>query len=156
LDNTIIVLVSDNGASGEGSPNGSVNENKFFNGWPDDLTDNMKYLDKLGSPDTYNHYPTGWAAAFNTPYKMFKRYTLEGGIADMCIISWPKNMKKVAGQVRDQYHHAVDIVPTLLEMCNVTAPPAIKGVTQNQFDGVSMTYTFHDDKAKSQRTTQYY
>ncbi len=156
LENTIIVLVSDNGASGEGSPNGSVNENKFFNGWPDNLAENMKYLDKLGSPETYNHYPTGWAAAFNTPYKMFKRYSLEGGIADMCILSWPKKMKKIAGQIRDQYHHAVDIVPTLLELCDVNAPSSIKGVTQSHFDGISMSYTFDDSKANSKRTTQYY
>ena len=67
LDNTIVVVSSDNGASGEGSPNGSVNENKFFNGWPDDLQENLKLLDELGSPRTYNHYPTGWAWAFNAP-----------------------------------------------------------------------------------------
>jgi arylsulfatase len=156
LDNTIIVVVSDNGASGEGGPNGSVNENKFFNGWPDELSENMKYLNKLGSPDTYNHYPTGWTAAFNTPYKMFKRYSLEGGLADMCIISWPKKMKRIAGQVRDQYHHAIDIVPTMLELCGVTSPDSIKGVAQSAFDGMSMTYTFSDAKTKSKRTTQYY
>ena len=75
LDNTIIFYCADNGASGEGSPNGSVNENKFFNGYPDDLAENLKYLDKLGGPDTYNHYPTGWAVAFSTPFQMFKRYS---------------------------------------------------------------------------------
>lgn len=156
LENTIIVVVSDNGASGEGSPNGSVNENKFFNGWPDDLQDNLKYLDKLGSPDTYNHYPTGWAVAFNTPYKMFKRYTLEGGIADPCIIAWPKSMKKIAGQIRDQYHHAVDIVPTLLDLCGLEQPDTINGIVQSEMDGISMTYSFDDPQVKSQRTTQYY
>ena len=76
LDNTLIVVISDNGASGEGGPNGSVNENKFFNGVPDDMADNLRLLDMLGSPETYNHYPTGWAMAFNTPFKMFKRYDL--------------------------------------------------------------------------------
>ena len=156
IENTIIVVVSDNGASGEGSPNGSVNENKFFNGWPDDLQDNLKYLDKLGSPDTYNHYPTGWALAFNTPYKMFKRYSLEGGIADPCIISWGKNMESVAGQIRDQYHHAIDIVPTLLDLCAVQSPATINGVVQSDFDGISMAYTFNEANAESQRTTQYY
>ena len=75
LDNTIVIYAADNGASGEGSPNGSVNENKFFNGWPDTIEDNMPLIDKLGSPDTYEHYPTGWAMAFSTPYKMFKRYS---------------------------------------------------------------------------------
>ena len=82
LDNTIIVFCSDNGASGEGGPDGSVNENKFFNGIPDSLEENLKYLDELGSPATYNHYPTGWAAAFNTPMKMWKRFNFEGGTAD--------------------------------------------------------------------------
>ncbi|MFC7101103.1 sulfatase-like hydrolase/transferase [Nonomuraea rubra] len=127
LDNTIVVVVSDNGASGEGSPDGSVNENKFFNGWPEDPAENLAKLDQLGGPDTYNHYPTGWAWAFNTPYKMFKRYTLEGGIADPLIISWPARMKDVGGQVRDQYHHAIDIVPTVLDLVGVEPPGQIKG-----------------------------
>ncbi|MGZ8688636.1 MAG: arylsulfatase, partial [Gaiellaceae bacterium] len=90
LDNTIVVLVSDNGASGEGGPNGSVNENKFFNGVPDTIEENLEHLDDLGSTRTYNHYPTGWAWAFNTPFKMWKRYAnYEGGIADPLIVSWP-------------------------------------------------------------------
>ena len=75
LDNTMIVLVSDNGASGEGGPNGSVNENKIFNGLPDKIEENLPYLDELGGPRTYNHYPTGWACAFNTPFKLWKRYS---------------------------------------------------------------------------------
>ena len=78
LDNTIIFYCADNGASGEGSPNGSVNEGKFFNGYPDDIEENLTMIDQLGSPDTYNHYPTGWAMAFSTPYRMFKRYSLPG------------------------------------------------------------------------------
>ena len=82
LENTIVVLVSDNGASGEGGPNGSVNENKFFNGIPDTMEENLQYLDVLGSTATYNHYPVGWAWAFNTPFKMWKRYNFEGGVAD--------------------------------------------------------------------------
>jgi hypothetical protein len=79
LDNTVIFYCADNGASGEGTPNGSVNENKFFNGYPDDLEENLKHLDDLGSPDTYNHYPTGWATAFSTPFQMFKRYSQYAG-----------------------------------------------------------------------------
>ena len=92
-DNTLIVLVSDNGASGEGGPNGSVNENKMFNGIPDDIASNLAMLDELGGVKTYNHYPTGWAMAFNTPFKMWKRYEFNGGTADACMISWPKGMK---------------------------------------------------------------
>src|SRR4029079_11278388 len=90
LDNTIVSRVSDNGAAGEGGPNGSVNENKFFNGIPDSIEENMKYLDDLGSTKTYNHYPNGWAWAFNTPFKLWKRYNFEGGVADPLIVSWPK------------------------------------------------------------------
>ena len=75
LENTIVIYAADNGASGEGTPNGSVNENKFFNGYPDELSENLKLLNVLGGPDTYEHFPTGWAAAFSTPFKMFKRYS---------------------------------------------------------------------------------
>lgn len=156
LENTLIVVVSDNGASGEGTPNGSVNENKFFNGWPDDLQDNLKMIDELGSPSTYNHYPTGWAWAFNAPYKMFKRYVLEGGIADPCIIAWPKMMKNVGGGVRDQYHHCVDIVPTILDCLGIEPPDSLKGYTQSPIQGVSMRYTFDNPDAPSARHTQYY
>jgi arylsulfatase A-like enzyme len=81
LENTIIFYCADNGASGEGSPNGSVNEGKVFGGYPDDLQQNLAMIDQLGTPDTYNHYPTGWAVAFSTPYRMFKRYTYQGGYA---------------------------------------------------------------------------
>ena len=156
LENTIIVAVSDNGASGEGTPNGSVNENNFFNGWPDDLQENLKMMDELGSPNTYNHYPTGWAWAFNAPYKMFKRYVLEGGIADPCIISWPKMMKDVAGQVRDQYHHCIDIVPTILDCVDMESPMFINGYQQSPIQGTSMRYTFDNPDAESTRHTQYY
>jgi arylsulfatase len=156
LDKTIIVVCSDNGASGEGSPNGSVNENKFFNGWPDDIKENLAKLDELGGPGTYNHYPTGWAAAFNTPYKMFKRYTLEGGIADPLIVAWGSGMSEVAGQLRDQYHHAIDIVPTIYDCLGITPPDVVRGYTQIPIQGTSMRYSFEDATAASTRQTQYY
>jgi arylsulfatase len=156
LDDTIIVVCSDNGASGEGSPHGSVNENKFFNGWPDDLAENLQKIDELGGPGTYNHYPTGWAAAFNTPYKMFKRYTLEGGIADPLIIAWGTGMSGVAGQTRDQYHHAIDIVPTIYDCLGITPPSVVRGYTQIPIQGTSMRYSFEDATADSTRQTQYY
>jgi arylsulfatase A-like enzyme len=156
FDNTLFIVVSDNGASGEGTPNGSVNENNIANMWPDDLKENLKMLDALGSPLTYNHYPTGWAWAFNAPAKMFKRYTLEGGIADPLVIAWPEKMKKVAGQLRDQYHHAIDIVPTIMECTETEAPEFIKGYYQSEIQGVSMCYSFEDAKAPTTRTTQYY
>ena len=156
LDNTLIIVCSDNGASGEGGPTGSVNENKFFNGWPDDLKENLAKIDELGGPLTYNHYPTGWAWAFNSPYKMFKRYILEGGIADPLIISWPKETKKSAGGFRDQYHHAIDLVPTILDCCGVEQPATINGHAQTPIQGVSMRYSFNDGKAATTRHMQYY
>jgi arylsulfatase len=157
LDNTIIFYAADNGASGEGTPNGSVNENKFFNGYPDDLAENMKLLDVLGGPDTYEHFSTGWAAATSTPYKMFKRYSqYAGGTADPLVISWPKGIK-ARGEVRNQYHHSVDIVPTILEITGLKMPAVYKGVEQYPLSGVSMRYTF-DAKADgpTQKHRQYY
>jgi arylsulfatase len=155
LDNTLVILVSDNGASGEGGPNGSVNENKIANGIPDDLAENLAKIDDLGGPRTYNHYPTGWAMAFNTPFKMWKRYEFNGGTADPCMISWPKGMR-ARGQVRHHYHHAIDIVPTILDALGVDAPRAIKGHTQSAFDGVSMRYSLDDESGLSARRTQFY
>jgi arylsulfatase A-like enzyme len=154
-ENTLVILVSDNGASGEGGPDGSVNENLFFNGIPDDLATNLKMLDELGGPKTYNHYTNGWAMAFNTPFKMWKRYEFNGGTADPCIISWPAGMK-ARGEVREQYHHAVDLVPTVLDCLGVESPATIKGHVQSAFDGVSMRYAFDDAGADGARTTQFY
>ena len=154
-DNTLLILVSDNGASGEGGPNGSVNEMKMMQGIPDTVEDNMPLLDDLGSPKTYNHYPNGWAMAFNTPFKMWKRYEFEGGTSDPCIISWPAGLKS-NGEIRDQYHHAIDIVPTILDVLGVEPPETIKGHVQSAFDGVSMRSSFDDAKARSTRTTQFY
>jgi arylsulfatase A-like enzyme len=155
LENTLVVVVSDNGASGEGGPNGSVNEMKFANGVPDDLEENLAKLDALGSTSTYNHYPNGWAMAFNTPFKMWKRYEFNGGTADPCIISWPAGTT-ARGEIRDQYHHAIDIVPTILDVLGVEAPETIKGHTQTPFDGVSMRDSLDDASASSARRTQFY
>ena len=157
LENTIVLYAADNGASGEGSPNGSVNENKFFNGFPDALEENMKYIDVLGGPDTYNHFPTGWAAAFSAPFKMFKRYSqYAGGTNDPLIISWPKGIK-ARGEIRHQYHHSVDIVPTLLEACGIEMPEVYNGVKQTPLSGVSMVYSFDaEPDGQTQKETQYY
>ncbi len=155
LDNTLVIVVSDNGASGEGGPNGSVNENKFMNGIPDDLAENLAKIDELGGPNTYNHYPNGWAMAFNTPFKMWKRYEFNGGTSDPCIISWPEGIK-ARGEIRSQYHHAIDLVPTILDVLGVEAPAAIKGHTQTRFDGVSMRSSFDAPDAPSTRSTQFY
>lgn len=156
LDNTMVIVVSDNGASGEGGPNGSVNENKFFNGIPDSLEDNLKYLDVLGSPETYNHYPNGWAAAFCTPFKMYKRFSgHEGGTADPMIITWPREIKS-QGELRDQYCHAIDIVPTIYDCLNVEPPDSVKGCPQSQLEGVSLRYAFDDASAPTRKQAQFY
>jgi arylsulfatase A-like enzyme len=154
-ENTIVILVSDNGASGEGGPNGSVNENKICNGIPDDIAENLAMLDDLGGPKTYNHYPNGWAMAFNTPFKMWKRYEFNGGSSDPCIISWPKGLA-AHGELREQYHHAVDLVPTILDALGVESPETIGGHVQSHFDGVSMRYSFDSPTLPSARDTQFY
>jgi arylsulfatase A-like enzyme len=154
-DNTLVILVSDNGASGEGGPDGSVNENLLFNGVPDDLQRNLAMIDELGGPKTYNHYCTGWAMAFNTPFKMWKRYEFNGGTSDPCILSWPSVLGH-GGEIRHQYHHAIDIVPTVLDLLDVRPPEIIKGYVQVPFDGVSMRYSFDDPSAPSARPTQFY
>jgi arylsulfatase A-like enzyme len=154
LENTLIVLVSDNGASGEGGPNGSVNENKFFNGIPDTVEDNLQYLDVLGSTKTYNHYPTGWAWALNTPFKMWKRYSnYQGGTADPMIVSWPAQIKKTG--IRTQYQHAIDIVPTIYDCLGVEMPEVYRGATQVPLEGASFKATFDDEKTPG-RETQFY
>ena len=119
------------------------------------MASNLAMLDELGSPKTYNHYPNGWAMAFNTPFKMWKRYEFNGGTSDACVISWPAGIK-AKGEVRDQYHHAIDIVPTILDVLGVEPPERIKGHVQSDFDGVSMRYSFDDAKAPTARQTQFY
>jgi arylsulfatase A-like enzyme len=155
LDNTIIILVSDNGASGEGGPNGSVNENKIFNGIPDTIEANLPHLEELGSPATYNHYPTGWAWAFNTPFKLWKRYSnYEGGTADPMIVSWPQRITSTG--LRRQYVHAVDIVPTLYSLLGIELPDVVKGYTQFPLEGVSFDATLNDATATTDKQTQFY
>jgi len=155
LDNTIVVFVSDNGASGEGGPNGSVNENKFFNGIPDDMEENLRYLDALGGPDTYNHYPVGWAWAFNTPFKMWKRYNFEGGVADPLIVSWPAGIKASA-EIRDQFCHATDVVPTIYDCLRIELPEIVKGFPQIPLEGTSIRYSFDDGDAPTRKETGFF
>jgi arylsulfatase len=155
LDNTLIILVSDNGASGEGGPNGSVNENKIFNGLPDTIEENLPFIDDLGGPRTYNHYPTGWAFAFNTPFKMWKRYSnFEGGTADPMIVSWPAGID--ASGVCRNYAHAIDIVPTIYEAFGLELPDVVNGHTQLPLEGTSFAATFADPEAKTEKHTQFY
>jgi arylsulfatase A-like enzyme len=156
LDNTIIVVISDNGASGEGGPNGSVNEGKFFNGYIDTVEESMKFLDNLGGPETYNHYPIGWAMAFNTPYKLYKRYAShEGGIADTAIISWPNGIA-AHGEIRDHYVNVCDITPTVYDLLEMTPPQTVEGIPQKPLDGVSFTAALADPSADTGKRTQFY
>ncbi|AYM41658.1 arylsulfatase [Mycobacteroides chelonae] len=156
LDNTIIVVISDNGASGEGGPNGSVNEVKFFNGYIDTVEESLRFYDNLGGTETYNHYPIGWAMAFNTPYKLYKRYAShEGGIADTAIISWPNGIA-AHGEVRDTYVNVSDITPTIYDLLGITAPDTVKGIAQKPLDGISFTAALKDPAADTGKDTQFY
>ncbi|KRE25427.1 arylsulfatase [Mycobacterium sp. Soil538] len=156
LDNTIIVVISDNGASGEGGPNGSVNEVKFFNGYIDSVEESLKHFDDLGGPQTYNHYPIGWAMAFNTPYKLFKRYAShEGGIADTAIISWPNGIS-AHGELRDNYVNVADITPTVYDLLDITPPATVRGVAQKPLDGVSFKVALENPHAPTGKETQFY
>jgi hypothetical protein len=155
LDNTVVIVMSDNGASAEGGPHGSFNELYFFNGIREDLDENLRRIDDLGGPDAYNHYPWGWAWAGNSPFKRWKRETHEGGVADPLVIHWPARLGR-PGATRGQYVHAVDLVPTLLEEIGIAPPAEIAGVAQTPFDGVSFAHTLRDGDEPSRHRTQYY
>ena len=155
LENTIIVVVSDNGASGEGGPNGSFNEWRFFNGVPDTTESTLPHLAELGGPRSYNHYNTGWAWAFDTPFPYWKRWAgYEGGVADMCLLAWPAKVPPRSEPLQ-QYVHAVDVVPTLYELLGIEPPEVLKGYTQNPIEGESFAATLTDPNAPA-KTTQFY
>lgn len=154
-ENTIIMYISDNGASSEGGPSGSVNENKFFNNVPDSLEENLAMIDELGGPKTFNHYAWGWTFAGNTPFRRWKRETYRGGISDPFIVHWPKGIK-ARGEVRTQYAHAIDMVPTVLEALGIQAPTSVKGVTQSPIEGHSFFEALGDANAPTRHITQYF
>jgi arylsulfatase A-like enzyme len=155
LDDTLIMLISDNGASAEGGPTGSVNENLFFNNVPDSLEENLRLIDELGGPTTFNHYPWGWTFAGNTPFRRWKRETYRGGISDPFIVHWPDGFAS-RGQVRTQYAHAIDMVPTVLDALGIEPPGSIKGVTQAPIEGSSFAHSFDEPAATSKHKTQYF
>jgi arylsulfatase len=154
-DNTLIMFISDNGASSEGGPSGSVNENKFFNNVPESLEQNLAALEDIGGPKYFNHYAWGWTFAGNTPFRRWKRETYRGGISDPFIVHWPKGIK-AKGEIRTQYAHAIDMVPTVLEALGMEPPASIKGVTQSPIEGHSFAHVFNDAKAPSKHITQYF
>ena len=155
LDNTLIIVVSDNGASSEGGPVGSLNEMFFFNNVPESLEDNLKMIDQLGGVETCNHYPWGWTNAGNTPFRRWKRETYRGGTTDPCIVSWPKAIGS-KGEIRPHYAHIIDFVPTVLEALQLSPPESIRGVTQASIDGVSFAHTFDAASMPSNHHTQYF
>ena len=149
------MVISDNGASSEGGPKGSVNENLFFNNVPESLEENLAAMDRLGGPTTFNHYPWGWTWAGNTPFRRWKRETYRGGISDPFTVHWPAGIQ-AKGEIRSQYLHAIDMVPTVLDALGIDAPRSIDGVTQSPVEGASFTQTFEDGDAPSSRRTQYF
>ena len=155
LDNTLIILVSDNGASAEGGPTGSFNENLFFNGVPDTVKQNLKHLPNWGDPTTYPHYSWGWAHATNSPFRRWKREVARGGTSDLCIVHWPKGIK-AKDAIRPQFVHAIDLVPTVLDVLKMKSPTSINGVAQSQIEGVSFAATFDNGDAKVPREAQYF
>ncbi len=154
LDNTIVIVMSDNGASAEGGAKGSFNEQYFFNFVPESMEENMRRVDDLGTPRANNHYPWGWAWAGNTPLKRFKRDTHEGGVADPLIVSWPEHLAD--GGTRHQYVHAIDVMPTLLDLIGIEPPAVIGGIEQSPIEGVSFAPSLRDAGVPSDHVTQYY
>ncbi len=154
-ENTLIMLISDNGASAEGGPTGSVNEGKFFNNVPDSLEQNLAAIDDIGGPKYFNHYPWGWTHAGNTPFRRWKRETYRGGVADPFIVCWPKGIK-AKGEIRTQYCHAIDMVPTVLDCLDIEPPTQIRGVTQSPLQGFSLKTSFDNAKADALHKTQYF
>jgi arylsulfatase len=157
LDNTIVIyMAGDNGSSAEGGLNGLLNEMTFFNAIPEPLDAKLTAIDSLGSDKHYNHFPAAWAHAMDTPFQWTKQIAGHfGGTRNGVAISWPKGIA-ARGEVRDQFHHVIDIAPTLLEIVGIEAPAQFNGVSQKPIEGVSMVYTFADADAEDRRTTQYF
>lgn len=154
LDNTLVLVMADNGASHEGGIDGTFAEGYHVN-LPDPSQENLKHLDHWGSPETYPHYPIGWAQAANTPFQFFKQSVHDGGTRGPLIMHWPQRIKD-AGGIRRQYHHMVDIMPTVLELTGIAAPKAVDGIAQKPIEGISMAYSLDQPKAATRKQVQYY
>jgi arylsulfatase A-like enzyme len=157
LDNTLIFyIVGDNGASAEGGMVGLFNEMSYFNGVNETVQDVLKHYDELGGPSTYPHYAAGWAVAGDSPFEWTKQVASSyGGTRNGMVIHWPKGIA-AKGEVRSQWHHVIDIAPTMLEAAGLPEPKSVNGTPQTPIEGVSMVYTFADAKAPSRHTTQYF
>ena len=155
LDNTLVMVISDNGASAEGGPTGTTNEAQFFNNAQEPLEESLKLIDEIGGPRHFNHYPWGWTWAGNTPFRRWKRETYRGGASDPFIVSWPRRIT-ARGEVRTQYAHIIDMVPTVLDLLGLEPPRTIRGVTQSPLHGVSFAHTLDDAEAETRHHTQYF
>ena len=159
LDDTLIyVIIGDNGASAEGTLTGLVNEFCIINAAADLETDEYKlaHMDVLGGPETFNHYAVGWAHAMDTPYQWTKQVASHwGGTRNGTIVHWPKGIE-AKGEIRQQFHHVVDVVPTILQAAGIPEPLMVNGVTQKPLEGVSMNYTFDSPDAPDRHQTQYF
>jgi arylsulfatase len=157
LDNTLVIFIQgDNGASAEGSRQGLLNEMTFFNGVPEPFPEVLRRMDELGGPMTFNHYPIGWAHAMDTPFQWTKQIASHfGGTRNGLVMAWPKGIQ-ARGEIRSQFHHVIDILPTVLEATGLPAPERVFGVEQEPIEGVSMAYSWNDAAAPSRRTSQYF
>ncbi len=155
LDNTLIFVTADNGASGEGGLSGTFNETYVLNGLQTSFESNMRNFDRWGQWDTYPHYHAGWAMAGNTPFKYFKQSEHRGGQQDHLVVHWPNGIQ-AKGEVREQYHHISDIAPTILEAAGIEFPEEYHGIKQMPFTGKSMLYSFNEADAADVKTKQYY
>jgi arylsulfatase A-like enzyme len=157
-DTLIYYIIGDNGASAEGGLNGCFNEMGYFNGLQSFETSEylMERLDKLGGPESYNHYAVGWAHAMNTPYQWTKQVASHwGGTRNGAIVSWPKAIK-AKGEMRSQFSHVIDVAPTVLEAAGIPEPISVDGIQQDPIEGVSMLYAFNDFRAAERHETQYF
>jgi arylsulfatase A-like enzyme len=157
-DTLIYYIIGDNGASAEGTLNGTFNEMINFNGVPELETPEflMEHLDGWGGRDSYGHYAVGWAHAMDTPYQWTKQVASHfGGTRNGTIVHWPAGITS-KGEVRSQFHHVIDIAPTILEAAGIPEPTYVEGVQQSPMEGVSMLYSFNDGSAKDQHTIQYF
>jgi arylsulfatase len=155
LDNTLVIVFSDNGASAEGGVHGSVNEHRFSARLQESLADNLSAIDEWGGPRTYNHYAWAWAWAGNTPLRLWKRYTWLGGTRTPLLVHWPKVIRE-SGGVRGQFAHVVDLAPTILDAIGIEKPEVVDGVDQQRVDGASLLSSFTDPTAADARSTQYF
>jgi arylsulfatase len=157
LDNTLFIYIAgDNGASAEGGMNGMYNEATYFNGVTETVEDQLKHLDKWGGPETYPHMAAGWAVAFDTPFMWTKQVASNfGGTRNGMVVHWPKGIK-AKNEIRSQFHHVIDIAPTVLEAAHLPEPKVVNGTKQKPIEGVSLAYSFDDSKAKDRHVTQYF